>query len=259
MNSMNGNYIKPFINDNVNCSLYLGRNAGERIKNYIKNAKKSIKIFSPYFSTELIDLLLEKTASVKDIKLISTLKISELYNPMNLNLLKKIILQKRHVDEDSVNKRKSMYYFAIAIAIIFIVYIVISAALFSTKGINLFTSTPLIYFLLLIIFLFLRKKITSIRIYTYTYYTPFFIKFIINNDNVFLHYKLYIIDDSYAFLGSLNFTSSGFFRNYESCITINDENTVKLLSEYFEYIANSQINEIDISSLGRRLYEEPIN
>ncbi|WP_243700615.1 phospholipase D-like domain-containing protein [Caldanaerobacter subterraneus] len=67
------------------------------------------------------------------------------------------------------------------------------------------------------------------------------------------------MDDSYAFLGSLNFTSSGFFKNYESCITISDENIVKALSEYFEYIANSQINEIDISSLGHRLYNEPIN
>ncbi|HBW59710.1 MAG TPA: phospholipase, partial [Thermoanaerobacter sp.] len=45
----------------------------------------------------------------------------------------------------------------------------------------------------------------------------------------------------------------------ESCITISDENIVKALSEYFEYIANSQINEIDISSLGHRLYNEPIN
>ncbi|HBT50133.1 MAG TPA: phospholipase, partial [Caldanaerobacter subterraneus] len=117
---------------------------------------------------------------------------------------------------------------------------------------------PLIYFLLAIIILFLRKKIISTRIYTYTYYTPFFVKFI-NDDGIFLHYKLYIIDDSYAFLGSLNFTSSGFFKNYESCITISDENIVKALSEYFEYIANSQINEIDISSLGHRLYNEPIN
>lgn len=81
---MNGNYIKPFINDNVSCSLYLGRNAGERIKNYIRNAKKSIKIFSPYFSGELIDLLLEKTESVKDIKLISSFKISDLYNPVSI-------------------------------------------------------------------------------------------------------------------------------------------------------------------------------
>ncbi|ADH59836.1 phospholipase D/Transphosphatidylase [Thermoanaerobacter mathranii subsp. mathranii str. A3] len=255
---MNGNYIKPFISDNVSCSLYLGRNAGERIKNYIRNAKKSIKIFSPYFSAELIDLLLEKTESVKDIKLISSFKISDLYNPMNFNLLRKIILQKRYVDEDSVNKRKSMYYFTMVMAIILVIYIIISAVLFSTKDINLFTSTPSIYFLLLIIILFLRKKITSTRIYTYTYYTPFFVKFI-NNDGIFLHYKLFIIDDSYAFLGSLNFTSSGFFKNYESCITISDENIVKLLSEYFEYIANSQINEIDISSLGRKLYKEPIN
>ncbi|MEG6566056.1 phospholipase D family protein [Thermoanaerobacterium saccharolyticum] len=236
----------------------IGKNAGKIIENRIKKSEKSIKILSPYVSPSLIDLLLEKKETVKDIKLISSAKIDDFRYPKNSILLRKLILQNRNTDEDAINKRKSLYNFTVYLTLILIIYTLISIVLLATKNINLFTLTPYVYMISVILILFLRKKILSIRTYTYSYTTPFFIKFI-NDDELFLHYKLYIIDNSYAFLGSLNFTRKGLFDNYESCITIKDEKVVKKLSDYFDYITNISCRQVDISLWGRIIHGEPIN
>lgn len=250
--------IKPFINNQVNCSLYIGRNAGKIIENYISNATKSVKILSPYVGHDLIDLLMAKQREGVDVKLISSGKNNDFYNPQNSLLLKKLISQHCTVDEDAKTKRKSLYSFKLYLICVFISYVIISIILLSTKTTNLFTSTWYVYIILIIAIFFIQSEVESIKIYNYNYSTPFFVKFI-NDPELFLHYKLYIIDDSKAFVGSLNFSNSGFFSNYETCITIDDKNIIKELSEYFDYIARLNCRQIELTKYGPIIYKEPKN
>ena len=60
-----------------------------------------------------------------------------------------------------------------------------------------------------------------------------------------LHAKLYVIDREVAFLGSLNFTNSGLFRNFETCLRVDKREDVRAL----EILINSQLREIESSSL----------
>lgn len=244
--------VEAFINNRVNCALYIGKNAGKRIENNILRAKKSVKILSPYISPGLIDLLLLKQEEGVDIKLISS------GQPRSSLLLKKLVFQQRIVDENAKVKRKNLHSINLYLIYLFITYVVIlvilSFAKVSMKW-YVYTIPPTVLFIAADI---LKSKIDKIKIYDYNYSTPFFIKFI-NDPELYFHSKIYIIDDSKAFIGSLNFTHRGFFKNFETCITINDKNIINELSEYFNYIAYCPCRQLDLAKYGPDLYKEPIN
>lgn len=71
-----------------------------------------------------------------------------------------------------------------------------------------------------------------------------------------IHSKIFIIDERIAYGGSLNFTNSGLFRNFESRVRITDPGAVKGMDDLFEDQDNK---ETPLNYYGRFLYTEPPN
>jgi len=60
-------------------------------------------------------------------------------------------------------------------------------------------------------------------------------------------------------LGSFNFTASAFFYNFETCFTIEDEETIIKLSKSFDELYQLDLPKVNINELGKIIYSEPIN
>ena len=55
-----------------------------------------------------------------------------------------------------------------------------------------------------------------------------------------IHSKIFVIDEEIAFLGSVNFTYSGFKTHYETMIKVEDSKAVKDISQEVERLYNSK-------------------
>lgn len=65
--------------------------------------------------------------------------------------------------------------------------------------------------------------------------------------NYDLHSKIYIIDNKIAFLGSLNFTDTGFMLNHETCIKTTDKTAIKHLNNVYKDLL--KVNPISLKEL----------
>lgn len=118
--------------------------------------------------------------------------------------------------------------------------------------------------IVLVLFQF-KKMIRNKRIYSYNYSQlfPFKVYMSPNEDfdsDMFIHSKIYLIDDKVAYLGSLNFTASGTKHNYETRIRTTDTKAVsEIKNEIYDLMNYSDLPERDIDYWGSQLYSEPIN
>ena len=61
----------------TNCEIYIGQDAGKKVFNDIKNAKKTLKIVSPYLSSSYVNELVSLHNKNVDVQLITTDKIKD--------------------------------------------------------------------------------------------------------------------------------------------------------------------------------------
>jgi phosphatidylserine/phosphatidylglycerophosphate/cardiolipin synthase-like enzyme len=260
------NYTKmAMFYNGANCDIYIGKGAGKKLLDDISNAKKSVKVISPYLSPSLINELILLHAKGVKISLITNDTIEDFNNNSYKNIYK-LIIQKRILNNDAqeirnkwINIEEILRYVLIGLSAIFIF------TLFLFKSFKLF----LILFPLLLIFIIRKiylKKIRDKRIYDYEYMQLFPFKVYISpyegnmNTNTFIHGKIYIIDDEIVFMGSLNFTYSGTKNNYETRIRTTDKSAVsKIIKEHDELFYESGYPEKNIRDWGKKLYGEPIN
>ncbi len=246
-----------------NCDIYLGQDAGKKVFNDIKNAKKTLKIVSPYLSTPYVNELVSLHNKSVDIQLITTDKIKD--KNLHLNILRKLIIQHRIVNEESEKTRNKWIDWCSFLLFGIIGYVVAFALI-----VYFYWSIKLFYGIIpLIIAILIRKlyqeKIVQKRIYYYKYEPLFPFKVLIspnnkNSEELFVHSKFYIIDDQIAYLGSLNFTESGMKYNYETIIKISDKESVDKIIKEFNYLfSNSTFPSHHINEFGKELFNEEIN
>jgi len=240
--------------------LYVGRKAGERVLKCIETATKSIKIVSPYISAEFVDLLVEKAKQNIEVSLIISDDFSN-KEFKRIDIFKKLIQQVRHINLKKQKLRKiglNVLYFLYFTALTVFIYG------YSHKFHNY------LYTLLTIPFLgVIHYFIKSIRIFTYTYQhslnfsitkTPYSDATSFNSDYYFTHAKMYLVDHSLAYLGSLNFTKMGFYKNYETRIKIDDLETIQKLENEFEYLfSNENTCYLDLNQISKAIFDEPPN
>ena len=78
-----------------------------------------------------------------------------------------------------------------------------------------------------------NNKMTKIRSFTYDLVFPF--KILAKNKQIpFLHEKVYIIDDSIAYIGSFNFTNNGCLNNLEVSVKIHNQSSIDNLVQYYD-------------------------
>ncbi len=248
----------------ANCDIYLGQDAGKKVLNDIKNAKKALKIVSPYLSPSFVDELVIRHIKNVNVQLLTTDKIKE--NNSHHNFLSKLIIQHRIVNEEAEKTRNkwidwcSFFLFGI---IGYVAAFVLTA--------YFYWSIKLFYGIIpLIIAILIRKlyqeKIVQKRIYDYKYEPLFPFKVFISPTyknyykGIFVHSKIYIIDDQIAYLGSLNFTESGMKYNYETIIKITDQESVdKIIKEFNDLFFSSTLPNHHINLFGKELFAEEIN
>ena len=247
----------------ANCDIYLGQDAGKKVLKDIKNAKETLKIVSPYLSHSFVSELISLHNKNVDVQLITTDKIKE--NNSLLNFLSKLIIQHRIVNEEAEKTRNKWIDRCSFLLFGIIGYV---AAFVLTA--YFYWSIKLIYAIIpLIIAILVRKlyqeKILQKRIYDYQYESLFPFKVLISPiDNkrkeVFVHSKIYIIDDQIAYLGSLNFTESGMKYNYETIIKISDKESIdKIIKEFNDLFFSSTLPSHHINVFGKELFTEEIN
>ncbi|WP_426276551.1 phospholipase D-like domain-containing protein [Chryseobacterium sp. S-02] len=250
--------------NNAVCDIYIGKSAGAKLLQDIRNAKRNVKIVSPYLSPSLIKELIFLHNKGINISLITSDEIEDFYgNDKNIN---KLIVQKRHTDKKAKQSRDSL----ISMSGI-LLFAIIALAVLLVPLIFLLKEWKFAYGFIFVVVLFLvrdfiMRQIKNMQIYHYTYQQLFPFKVFIspNNGNsfnkTFIHSKIYVIDDEIAYMGSLNFTGKGIKDNHETRIRTGDPNAVaKIVEEVNEIFFNSNLAERDLQFWGSQLYPEPIN
>ena len=232
--------------------IYIGKNAGKRVRNHLKKATSSIEIISPYLSAELIADIKSIQDSGVDVHLVTTSEI--LTAPKSGNIVRELVRQLRTVRDKSLKIRK------FALFARWPLYLIILASLYFTYDgpIVMWQSATFTIVALLVL-----TRLLNIRVYDYHYETTLKTTCLLSPGTVgygkgvnLCHTKLYIIDNKTAFLGSLNYTWSGVKYNTESCIEVLDQTSVKDLKMYFFEVFDSE-PQMDLVKLGPKYYREP--
>jgi len=84
----------------ANCDIYIGKGAGKKLLEDISNAKKSVKVISPYLSPSLINELIRLHSKGLKISLITNDNIEDYYRDSEKNIYK-LIIQKSIVDDNA--------------------------------------------------------------------------------------------------------------------------------------------------------------
>ena len=243
------------------CDIYIGTGAGKKLMEDIENAKRSVKIVSPYLSPFLVKKLIDLHFRGVEVQLITMDTIEDFYGDRQKNI-NQLIIQDRSIDKEAetarlkyINRKKLLYFFLIVF--IFLLSIIVYS--FQDRMI-LWGGIPL-----LLVWLLIRNynsKIRNAKIYKYSYRRLFPFKVFatpLSNaySHPFIHGKLYLIDDGIAYLGSLNFTGNGIKNNYETRIRIEDRKAIKeLVSEFDALFHNEDYLEKKLAEWGRELFGE---
>ena len=214
--------------------IYIGREAGKEIHEKIKNARTSVKVVSPYLSPDYIKDLISLHKKGIKVTLVTCDKVE--YNsysdfrPSDLTKIEKV------QNEKAKKLKKSMFNSFIllfTISVLFAVLAFVFSMLFIFAGIFLFVS---------IISLIFSKVISD---YSFKYEPIFRIKVFDSSSGKnrrsteHIHSKVFVIDEEIVFLGSVNFTYSGFKTHYETTIKVEDNNAVRDISQEVESLYSS--------------------
>ncbi|RLD60970.1 MAG: hypothetical protein DRI95_14760 [Bacteroidetes bacterium] len=252
-----------FLND-INCDVYIGKGAGKKLLIDIENAQHSVKILSPFLSPFLVKKLINLHYRDIDVQLITADTIEDFYGDRKRNI-HELIQQHVHIDGEASADRKQWEKTKRILNWILILLIGLTFW-FAYEFKDIRTLGVLISIaLLFLIGQFLKAKIRNKRVFSYSYEQLFPFKVMVSQDankfsEMYLHGKIYIIDDKIAYLGSLNFTGGGTKNNYETRIRLSDTESVQKIIEEFDHLLhNEKLPEISIQTWGKRLYQEPIN
>jgi len=218
--------MKTFSNKDY---IYIGKEAGKEIHEKIKNAKNSVKVVSPYLSTDYIKDLINLHKKGVQITLITCDNIE---NSSYSDFKTEDLIKKEKVYNEKAGKLKKTLFWVF-------IWLFISSVLFAILSFLLF---PLFFVALILIFAGIILLISSnlISDSSFKYETIFRIKVFDSHSGKnprsteLIHSKIFIIDEEIAFLGSVNFTYSGFKTHYETTIKVEDKNAVGDISEEVE-------------------------
>lgn len=218
-----------------NDHIYIGKKAGKEILYKIRHAKNSVKIVSPYLSPDYVKELIKLHKENKQVTLITCDKIGEnVYSDFKISNL----IEKEKVSNDrAIKLKKRLFQFFIYLFIISL-FLIISS--FAFPLLSIFASIISIFCIISLVY--------SIFIPDFAYkYNPIFRIKVFDSasgekpwSTELIHSKIFIIDEEIAFLGSANFTYSGFKKHYETVIKIKDKKAVEDISEEVEKLYHSK-------------------
>jgi phosphatidylserine/phosphatidylglycerophosphate/cardiolipin synthase-like enzyme len=229
----------------------LGRGNGLEILDSIKKARSSVKIVSPYLSGSYLDELISLHEKGIKITLITSDNLSDSSSRFAFNE-SKIIKQEKTLVAGADKKKKNIQVYSLALFLIALSFFAMSA------------------FLLQLIFFSLLFFVSSLSLFIYSYmirqydckYHPIFRLKVFDSRSgdkpgsiSLIHSKIFIIDEKICYLGSANFTYSGFKTHYETTIKVEDQKAIEDISHEIENLFNSTaLKAKDIQEWGRMIY-----
>lgn len=248
--------------DSKNDKILLGTGAGSYILKRIEGARKEIKIVSPYLTPSYIEKILALAHKGVRVTLITSDEIKEGDGRFSQLSNRHIVLQQRTLDDGAKKERDIGLLSAglgLAVSVGFLIYSGVGILLLGLLAISGF---------------FFWKFYTK-RIYTYQYDSPLKLRvFVSPRSHLFkqagmrsetpnahlVHAKVYVIDEEVAFVGSVNFTHDGLYKNYESCVTVLDKTAISAISKEVDSLFHSKDNcFLNLNDWGRQVYGEPPN
>jgi len=237
--------MKTYSNHN---KIYIGREHGLQILKAIKNAKKSVKIVSPYLSPSYLEKLVKLNKKGVQITLITSDELEQgrgAYSDFkNSDVIKR---KKIKIQGAKDKKRKGIF---------------ISIGILMASSLFLMFSLLSLFFISAVIGIGVLIYSYSTKFYSYEYYSLFKLKIFDSTSGKkpystnLIHSKIFIIDEETAFLGSANFTYSGFKTHYETVIKVEDKKAIKDISREIENLFNSkELRAKSIEELGKEIYE----
>ncbi len=214
--------------------IYIGREAGKEIHEKIKDAKKSVKVVSPYLSPDYINDLIN--LHKKEIK-ITLITCDKIENNSYSDFRTSDLVTKEEIYDEKLGKLKKLLFKS------FIWLFILSTLISITTFIFPISIIPAGILLFLTLIAFISSWIISDR--SFKYEPIFRIKVFDSKtgknprSTELIHSKIFVIDEEIAFLGSVNFTYSGFKTHYETTIKIEDLNAVKTISQEVERLYSS--------------------
>ncbi len=213
----------------------LGRGKGNEILTEIKNARKEVKIVSPYLSPDYIKELINLHNKGVYVTLITCDNLET--NSWSDFKPSDIVRKEKIEDAKLKNLKKSLYL----ISIILFLFSIFS---FST----IFFMPNLMFIPIVILFISLVLCATGFIIIDHKYeYHPIFRLKVFDSKSGenpqstnLIHSKIFLIDNKILFLGSANFTYSAFKTHYETVIKILDKKAIEDVSKEVENIFNSK-------------------
>jgi hypothetical protein len=163
--------------------LYIGQKAGDEIEATIASAKKSIKIISPYIAENNVQLLIDKQKQGVNVALLTSDDSRHFNNPHNSRILRDVIIQNRH---ENTKKKKIRKWVFLSFWIVIIVCIVTATIIIKTANVTEVVSSA--YFLKTVITVLLVETTLisiwkKIRVFSYSYETPFPLSFVVDPVN----------------------------------------------------------------------------
>ena len=218
--------------------VFVGTSAGSPVYHDMREAKRSVRVVSPYVGDHLVELLLgcqERGVSVRAIV------SNDFGNARDLARL--LVVQTAELDSD--RQRLSRYGSVFGASTLLVSLALLAWAALAPSGIAVATALLLGLLGLLVVFFFRQ---IAIYVYSYSYRIrglrvvpsprcyPYRMK---ESGPPFVHAKLYVIDDRVAYLGSANFTTSGLFDNLEAMVRLTSADAVAALGRYVDELAAS--------------------
>lgn len=218
--------------------VFVGTSAGSPVYHEIREAKRSVRLISPYLGDHLVDVLLgcqDRGVAV------SAIVSNDLGNARDLARL--LVVQTAELDADRhrLSRYGSLFGgFALALAVGLVVWAtagrslaVIGAALL----LGLFSVLVVLYFRQLAVYVYgYGYRLGGLRVVPSPRCYPYAAK---EAAPPFVHAKLYVIDDRVAYLGSANFTTSGLFDNLEAMVRLTSPEAVAELGRYIDELRSN--------------------
>jgi len=234
--------------------IYIGKNAGFKtnLLKDIKNAKKSVKIVSPYLTGSYLSELVELSKKGVEVTLITADELREDMYGYSKFRHKDIIKQNKIQNPEAKAMKEKINYILelglILTLVSFSLYFISPDLLIISGILALALLSGLLYSY-------------SIKDYKYEYSCIFRLKVFDSSSGQkpgsreLIHSKIFVIDENIAFLGSANFTYSGFTTHYETLIKIEDLKAIKDISKEVESLYSStELLSRSIEEWGKEIY-----
>ena len=224
------------ITESKDDEIYIGKQAGAEILKEIKNAERSVKVVSPYLSPDYVKELVSLHKKGRAITLVTADNIEE--NSRYSDFRVSDLVEKKEIFDEGLSKeRKNGMLYS------FLGTIISLMATFFSFLLPLLLYPSVILLLGSLMFSYYYYSIQTSKLT----YTPLFRIKVFDSrsgekpfSTELIHSKIFIIDEKVCFLGSVNFTYSGFKTHYETAIKVKDLKAVKDISKEVEALYNSK-------------------